>query len=406
MAYRDLVRRSGAWLRRHRVVADLAIALFFIGLDLLATLGGATWWPARPGPLAWVMLGVQTAACSSLVLRRRAPLTVIAILGAFTLAISLLIWPAGALTPAHDSNVWAPPSTVLAAYGPVLYQRDRRTAFIVIGALTFVVMRPWQPSLLVISVGLLRTTVGPLLALYFDARRRLVQALTERADRAEREGYLLAEQARDEERARLAGEMHDIVTHRVSLMVLQAGALRMTAPDEATRRAAEELRVAGCQALDELRDLVGILRTAPEDDQAPVQGLAALVAESTAVGTPAELIEDGDPALASPVVGRTAYRLVREALTNVRKHAAGAQVTVRVSYNEAQVAVSVRNTGPPVPPGQHSALAATGSGLGLASLRQRIELVRGTMRAGPEADGGFCVEASLPAYVPTAETAV
>jgi signal transduction histidine kinase len=197
--------------------------------------------------------------------------------------------------------------------------------------------------------------------------------------------------------------MHDIVTHRVSLMVLQAGALRMTAKDEATRQAAEELRAAGCQALDELRDLVGILRRAPEeDDQAPpAQGLAALVAESTAVGTPAELFEEGDPAHASPVVGRTAYRLVREALTNVRKHATGARVTVRVSYGETQVRVSVRNTRPPGRP--DGPLAATGSGLGLASLRQRIELVRGTMHAGPEADGGFCVEASLPAYVPTAE---
>jgi signal transduction histidine kinase len=179
----------------------------------------------------------------------------------------------------------------------------------------------------------------------------------------------------------------------------------MTAPDEATRQAAEELRAAGCQALDELRDLVGVLRTAPEDDQAPsAEGLAALVAESTAVGTPAELVQEGDPSCASPVVGRTAYRLVREALTNVRKHAAGARVTVRVSYDEAQVRVSVRNTRPPGQPG--GALAATGSGLGLASLRQRIELVRGTMRSGPEADGGFCVEATLPAYVPTAETVV
>jgi signal transduction histidine kinase len=307
--------------------------------------------------------------------------------------------------------VWAPFSTVIAAYGPFFYRQDRRTAFLAIGLLTVVVARPWQPSLLLITLGVARTALGPLLALYFDARQRLVRALRERADRAEREQHLLAEQARDEERARLAGEMHDIVTHRVSLMVLQAGALRMTAPDEATRQAAEELRAAGCQALDELRDLVGILRTAPEDDRAPsTQGFAALVAESTAVGTPAELIEEGDPANASPVVARTAYRLVREALTNVRKHAAGAAVTVRVSYGEAQVRVSVRNTRPPGPGPGHGpgggALAATGSGLGLAGLRQRIELVRGTMRTGPEADGGFCVEASLPAYVPTAETAV
>jgi signal transduction histidine kinase len=84
--------------------------------------------------------------------------------------------------------------------------------------------------------------------------------------------------------------MHDVVTHRVSLMVLQAGALSVTATDDATRQAAEELRAAGVQALDELRDLVGILRTAPEDDHAPASsGLADLVAESTAVGTRAEL---------------------------------------------------------------------------------------------------------------------
>jgi len=389
----------------------VAVTVFFVVIDVLATLSGATWWPAHPGTLAWVMLGFQVAACSSLALRRRAPLAVVAILGAFTLAITLLIWPAGALAPAHEDNIWAPYSTILAAYGPVLCCRDRRTAFTAIGLLALVVARPWHATLLIISIGLVRTLLGPLLALYFEARQRLVQALRERAERAEREQHLLAEQARDEERARLAGEMHDIVTHRVSLMVLQAGALRMTAPDEATRQAAEDLRAAGCQALDELRDLVGILRTAPEEDQAPpAQGLAALVAESTAVGTPAELIEEGDPAHASPVVGRTAYRLVREALTNVRKHAQGARVTVRVSYGEAQVRVSVRNTRPPGGPGaadgQGRALAATGSGLGLASLRQRIELVRGTMHAGPEADGGFCVEATLPAYVPTAETAV
>jgi signal transduction histidine kinase len=244
-----------------------------------------------------------------------------------------------------------------------------------------------------------------LVALYFNARHEMLQALRDRAERAERERHLLAEQARAEERARLAGEMHDVVTHRVSLMVLQAGALGITATDEATRQAAGELRAAGVQALDELRDLVGILRTEPEDDQAPAtSGLAELVAESTAVGTPAELVEQGDPALASPVVGRTAYRIVREALTNVRKHAPGAQVVVRVSYDESQVRVSVRNTVAAAPPDR--SLAATGSGVGLAGLRQRIELVHGTLRAAGMPDGGFCLEATMPSYVPTAEPAV
>ncbi|MEU5535632.1 histidine kinase [Streptomyces sp. NPDC020362] len=393
---------DGPWLRRHRLAVDVTIAAVFVLLDTGTTLAGATWWPDRPGALAWAVLGVQALACASLAFRRIAPLTVVGVLGAFTLAVTLLISPAGALTPAHPGGVWAPLSTLPAAYGPFFYQQNRRTAYLALGAFTLVVMRPWEPSVTNMTVGLLRTAVGPLLALYFDTRRRLLQALVERAERAERERHLLAEQARAEERARLAGEMHDVVTHRVSLMVLQAGALRVTAPDEATRQAAEELRAAGCQALDELRDLVGILRTAPEGDRTPsVAGFADLVAESVAVGIPTELIEQGDPALASPVVGRTAYRVLREALTNVRKHAPGARVKVRVEYGNAQVRLAVRNTPPTGRP--RSALAGTGSGLGIAHLRQRIELVHGTLRAEPCSDGGFSVEATLPAFVPTAE---
>jgi signal transduction histidine kinase len=421
------------WHRRHWFAVDVAIAVFFVLLDTGATLVGASWWPVHPSPLAWGLLVLQAAAVGSLAVRRRAPLLVIAILGGFTLAVTLLIWPAGALVPANPDNIWAPFGTVLAAYGPFLPSENRRrTAWLAVALLTVIVARPWQPSAIVITVAVLRTAVGPLLALYFGARRCVMQSLKERAERAERERYLLAEQARTEERARLAGEMHDVVTHRVSLMVLQAGALWMTAPDQATRQAAEELRAAGCQALDELRDLVGILRTAPDGGEVPsTPGLAALVAESVKVGTPAELIEDGDPALASPVVGRTVYRIVRESLTNVRKHAPGTRVTVRVSYGPSQLRLTVRNT----PPGQAedvsgravdafgravdgfglakdasrlaetgSGLAETGSGLGIAQLRQRVELVHGTLRAGPAQDGGFCVEATLPAYVPTAES--
>jgi signal transduction histidine kinase len=428
------------WYRRHWFAVDVALAVFFVLLDTGATLVGASWWPVHPGPLAWGLLALQAAACGSLVARRRAPLLVIAILGGFTLAVTLLIWPAGALVPAHPANLWAPFGTVLASYGPFYYREDRRRAFLAVGLLTVIVARPWQPSAIVITIAVLRTAVPPLVALYFGARRCMVQSLKERAERAERERYLLAEQARTEERARLAGEMHDVVTHRVSLMVLQAGALRMTAPDEATRQAAEELRAAGCQALDELRDLVGILRTAPDGGEVPsAPGLAALVAESVKVGTPAELVEDGDPSLASPVVGRTVYRIVRESLTNVRKHAPGTRVTVRVSYGPSQLRLTIRNTRPDQAEdifggavdasggavdaslgavdasgrardasgraGDASRLAGTGSGLGIAQLRQRVELVHGTLRAGPVRDGGFCVEATLPAYVPTAESA-
>ena len=104
------------------------------------------------------------------------------------------------------------------------------------------------------------------------------------------------------------------------------------------------------------------------------------------------------------MVGRTVHRIVREALTNVRKHAPGAQVAVQVSYDESQVRVSVRNTAAAAPP--DGRLAATGSGLGLASLRQRIEVVHGTLRAGGTPEGGFVLEATMPSYVPTTGAAV
>jgi len=231
--------RLRACARLNSRALDASLAGFFILVDTVLTLAGASWWPAHPGTLAWTMLAVQGLADASLVFRRRAPMLVIAILGGFTLAISLLITPAGLITPENAGNVWAPYGTILAAYGPFYYRRDRRAAFAAVGTLTLIVAQVWQPSASVITVGVLRTAVGPLLALYFTARHEVLQGLRERAERAEQERYLLAEQARAEERARLAGEMHDVVTHRVSLMVLQAGALGVPATDEATRQAAE-----------------------------------------------------------------------------------------------------------------------------------------------------------------------
>jgi signal transduction histidine kinase len=396
-------------LRRHAALVDVAIAVLFVVLDTAVTLVGWSWWPAQPDALAWTLLAAQGLTDLSLVARRRAPIAVVGIFAVFTLTVTLLISPLHALHPANPGSIWAPLGAVVASYAPVYMADNRRrviAAFAAIAVLAIITARPWQPSATVIIFGPLRVMLGPLVAIYVVTRRRLVRALTERAERAEREQQLLAEQARAEERARLAGEMHDVVTHRVSLMVLQAGALRVTAPDEPTRKAAEELRAAGCRALDELRDLVGVLRTTSDGDQAPQEAhpstaeLATLAAESTAVGLPTELVEDGDPQLASPVVGRTVYRIVQEALTNARKHAPGARVTVQVGYNPANVRVTIRNT-PPTQP-VDAGLVGTGSGMGLVALRKRIELVGGTLRADPVPDGGFLVEATLPSYVPTA----
>ena len=399
-------------MRRHAVLVDVVVALLFVVLDTAVTLVGWSWWPAQPDGLAWALLVAMWLTDLSLVARRRAPIAVVGVFAGFTLAVTLLISPLHALQPANPGNLWGPLGAIVASYAPVRLAADRRRAiraFAAIAVLAIITARPWQPSAAVITVGVLRIMLGPLVAMYVVTRRRLVHALTERAERAEREQRLLAEQARAEERARLAGEMHDVVTHRLSLMVLQAGALRVTAPDEPTRKAAEELRAAGCRALDELRDLVGILRTAPDGDQTPEEAhpstaeLAALAADSTAVGQPTELVEDGDPRLASPMVGRTVYRIVQEALTNAHKHAPGARVRVRVRYDPTDVRLEVRNTRPTRP--VDAGLVGTGSGVGLASLRRRVELVGGTLDAGPAPEGGFCVAATLPAYVPTAASA-
>jgi signal transduction histidine kinase len=282
--------------------------------------------------------------------------------------------------------------------------RGATVVWVLIAAATVLAARPWQPSWAVTPVGLLHTAVPALLGLYLASRWQVLDGLRERAELAERERVLLAERARAEERARLAGELHDSVAHRVSLMVLQAGALRLTSTDQTTRDAAEHLRATGCQALEELSELLGVLRRPEASPTSPLSGtaveagavgLAELVAESEGVGLPVVLEEDGDPAAVSVVVRRTAYRVVQEALTNVHKHAPGAKVEVTARYGVDRVVVRVRNE-PTAPAGEGAGLPVTGGGTGLLGLARRVEAVGGSLRAGRDRDGGFRVEATMP----------
>jgi signal transduction histidine kinase len=352
-------------------------------------------------------LVIQLVAAMVLLVRRRVPLTALFLMMVTTIAVTVLgdSLPRLILSMVGEQRqAWLVLAVPFVAYSGLVYGMDRRRAWLMVGIIALVGVRPWQAAQLDRVVGALILVVLPaMFGIY-------VASLTDRAERAEREQYQLAEQARADERVRLAAEMHDVVTHRISLMVLQAGALGVTAKDSVTRSAAEDLRAAGCQALEELRDLVGVLRSSPgeaaEDlsvpragGQAGVPDFAELMAESESVGVTVRLERDGDPALASPVVARTAYRVIQEALTNVRKHAPGAAVLVRVGYRPDQVRLTVRNA----PPERRAdaGLTASGSRTGLLGLRQRVELVSGTLSAAPTPDGGFEVEAILPAYVPT-----
>jgi signal transduction histidine kinase len=338
------------------------------------------------GAPVWAYVCAQVVAAATLLVRRRYPYTA-------TLAIAAV----NLFSPA-----WA---SFLVPYAVTAYGHGRRLkqwAAIAVLALAFLVgMHAWAvddpftaPTVIVVSA---------ILGMYFNARRSLVAELTGRAERAERERLLLAEQARADERIRLAGEMHDVVTHRINLMVLQAGALRVGSTDPAVRAAAEELRLAGCQALAELRDVVGVLRTGEQafrESTADEPGLASLVDDSHAAGLPVRLAEDGDPAVVAPTVRRTLFRVVQESLTNVHKHAPGADATVSVHYGRDSVLATVSNTPPRRPP--DADLTAAGGGSGLAGLRHRVEVVGGTLTAGSTSDGGFAVRATLPVYVPTA----
>jgi signal transduction histidine kinase len=376
------------------VVPAAVISVLMVGSSSWPTVSGSPGGRPILEPLGGAMLAAQLVLCAALLVRRRFPITLAWVVTAAAAAIALVeAFAPGTLVaagPDSDAIGWLPAAAPFAAYSATAHAGRRRFGLIPVAVLVLIGAHFWDaPPGSPWALQSLLFIGGPaLLGLYVAARRRLIRSLLDRTERAEREQHLLAERARSEERSRLAAEMHDLVTHRVSLMVLQAGALQVTAADQATRTTAEDLRTTGCQTLEELRDLLRVLRF---DPAAPVADLAALVRES---GVDVELAEEGDPAQPSPVVARTAYRIVQESLTNVRKHAPGARVTLALRYGPERMVLSVRNSAPTAPADPR--LAATGSGAGLLSLRQRVGLVHGTLRAEPDGAGGFRVDAELP----------
>ncbi|MER5761410.1 histidine kinase [Streptomyces sp. NPDC002082] len=261
-------------------------------------------------------------------------------------------------------------------------------------------------------------TVPPVLfGLYTAARRRLMESLQERADSLERELSLLADRAeeraewaRTEERTRIAREMHDVVAHRVSLMVVHAAALQAIAAKDPAKAAKNAALVGdmGRQALTELREMLGVLRaeapkpaavTAPValvgsfDDGPTLAELEVLVGQSRAAGMVVELDVRGECSAYVAEVEQTAYRVVQEALTNCHKHAPGARVVVRLAHREGEVAMQVENgpcDGKAAEPGLPS------GGNGLVGMRERVLGLGGVFVSGPTDEGGFKVSAVLP----------
>jgi signal transduction histidine kinase len=302
------------------------------------------------------------------------------------------------------------PTVVVASYYAAVYLTRRRALLFLTVAVPLVAVPPvighalYHSVDIGIAVGVFATglLVGLPYAvgLWVNVRRQMLAALRERAERLEREQAAAAGQARAEERGRIAREMHDVVAHRVALMVLHAGALEVNAPDEQFAAEAALIRTTGREALGELRQVLGVLRgqeaatVAPPPDLSDVE---RLLSQARAAGLPVRLVRDGAPRELPLVVQRAAYRMIQEALTNVVKHTGGADTVVVLSYQPDAVRVTVEN-GPPV----HGAEPMPGSGLGLIGLRERVALLGGRLESHPRLDSGYRLAATLPTGSPTA----
>ncbi|MDQ5894502.1 MAG: hypothetical protein QG596_763 [Actinomycetota bacterium] len=379
--------------RRDRLV-------YFAAFAIAVAVGISAYFEELPADIApWhlaVVIATWLAGCLSLFYRRRWPIGV----AVFTMVVGFASPLAGG-------------------------------AFLV-ALLNVVIRRSWKPAVVLTAIGILSSPVyfyfypsqtsawddliwgilvtGGLIAwgMYLRARRELLNSLHERARQAEADRDLRMAQAREQERTRIAREMHDVLAHRISLVALNAGALefRPDASPEEIRKAAAVVRASAHQALDELRDVISVLREQPQGElaakeppQPTLLNVEALIEESRQAGSEVGFeskVEDSSNVPDS--TGRTAYRVIQEGLTNFRKHAAGgtAKVTVAGSPDDG-LTVEVRNRRPLTEPVNGADVPGIpGSGSGLIGLTERVELAGGRLDHGRLPDGQFRLRAWLP----------
>jgi signal transduction histidine kinase len=343
-----------------------------------------------------IAVGVVSVALVPLLARWLVPVAVL---------LSVLAVLSPAATPPATLAVllvarWRPLGTAVAVACAGVAAHLIQVAWRPVGGLPYV----WWAVLVVVAYAAL-VGWGTLLR----ANRELITSLRERAEYAEAEQARRVAEARAGERARIAREMHDVLAHRLSLLATYAGALsyRPDAPPEQLSRAAEVIRTGTHQALDELREVIGVLRAEETGDPTaggrPLPGmadLARLIEESRGAGTPVEVHDGGLDFLAVPdPVGRTVYRVVQEGLTNARKHAPGSAVEVTLGGGPGSgLDVSIANRVPAAGSPAASAPGAAsvpGTGTGLIGLAERLDLAGGTLEHRRDA-GEFLLHASLP----------
>jgi signal transduction histidine kinase len=361
---------------RDRLV-DAAMYLFAFAVGS-ATL--ATTWELHPTWLRPVAIVVGLASIVSLHWRRSHPAAV----GIGVAAVSTVI-------------ITASGANLVALFNAAIRARGRDLAIVAGLTVVWSFTNPWlypdKDYMADLGASLLLTGVAVGWGLFVRARRQLVRSLREQADRA-------ADEARSAERRRIAREMHDVLAHRLSLLSVHAGALefRPDAPADEVAEAAGVIRESARAALDELRGVIGVLRedggeSLTEPPQPTLADLAALVEESRAAGMRIDArIELGD-VTPPAAVGRTAYRIVQEGLTNARKHAPGAAVTLTVEAVDRDLRVEVRSLAPVA---VASAPSLPGTGTGLIGLAERVTLAGGELESGVDRVGAFVLRARLP----------
>ncbi|WP_327692602.1 sensor histidine kinase [Streptomyces sp. NBC_00459] len=329
-------------------------------------------------------VGPATLGCAALVFRRRFPL------GVFLLTLPIALTQPVALAP------------LVALF--TLAERSRSRPLLA-GCVALTAMAssfPWplasfsevgRTMTLIDFVYSLATAAAPVLfGQLLQAHRDLARRLTEIEEAREHERALHAQAVLARERAQLAREMHDVVSHQVSLIAVQAGAMQVAAKDPNVKEAARTIRSLSVTTLDELRTMVTLLRASggQATELTPQPTLADLHKLVESSGTHAQLTGELPPVVSTPAQ-RALYRTVQEALTNVRKHAPGATAYVELWQDGNHVGVTVANTSPTRP-----SLSLPGSQQGLVGLRERADILHGTLQAGPTADGGYRVRLRIP----------
>lgn len=383
--------RLGGLATRNPVAADGLAALVLLLLTIPHEAGD----PAKPTALAWAL---QIGLIVPLMWRRRAPLTAFCIVA----ALAFVQWLDGVLLPTGDFAL------LIALYSVAVHSPLRRL-LVAAGIMEIGVALAtdqWAPHKHTLKAFVLlsgMTTAAAVLGLNVRTRRAYLTSLEDRAARLERERDQQAQIVAAEERSRIARDVHDIVTHSLSVMVaLTDGAAYAltTAPEQAADAIGKASDI-GRQAIGEMQRVLEVLRAgeplgegtvaAGRRPQPGLGQLDGLLTEVRAAGLPVELVMEGEPPVLASGAELAIFRVVQEALTNTRKHAApGASARVRLGFEPGRVEVEITDSGPSLP-GDGRA------GHGLTGMRERVTVYGGELQTGPRPGGGWRVHARFEA---------